>query len=358
MTQGYSVKDYRVDHPIDWCAGCGDFGILSGLQQALARLGVPPHRAVMVGGIGCSGKTQYHVRAYGVHTLHGRLLPYATGIKLANPDLVVVGVGGDGDGMAIGAGHFVNAPRRNVDLTYILFHNEVYGLTKGQAAPTLPLGMQTKGIPEPNLQAGVNSLMLALASGFTWIGRGYAFDIKQLADLVRQAVEHPGLAYLDVLQPCPTYNNIHHKDWYAGKDRGGQSRLYDVQQEGYDPVVPEGAGEEATLDILNRFVAKAHEWGDRIPTGVLLENRGVSTFGERIAARNPGYAVAAPALRRIATDDGHSVADLGPLFDELVIIAPEHDLDTGFPPPIDQAPPPPVPGAAGGEPITNRDPGD
>jgi 2-oxoglutarate ferredoxin oxidoreductase subunit beta len=128
-----TARDYRVDRAIDWCPGCGDFGILAALQAALASLGLPPHQAVLVGGIGCSGKTQYHVGAYGVHTLHGRLLPYATGIKLANPELTVVAVGGDGDGLAIGAGHFVNAGRRNVDLTYILFYNEVYGLTKRQA---------------------------------------------------------------------------------------------------------------------------------------------------------------------------------------------------------------------------------
>jgi 2-oxoglutarate ferredoxin oxidoreductase subunit beta len=137
-------KDYQVAHANDWCPGCGDFGILSGLQQALAGLNLPPHQVAVFGGIGCSGKTQYYTSAYGVHTLHGRVLPYATGAKLANPDLTVVAVGGDGDGMAIGAGHFVNTGRRNVDLTYILFNNEVYGLTKGQASPTLPLGLQTK----------------------------------------------------------------------------------------------------------------------------------------------------------------------------------------------------------------------
>jgi 2-oxoglutarate ferredoxin oxidoreductase subunit beta len=266
----------------------------------------------LVGGIGCSGKAQYHVGAYGVHTLHGRLLPYATGIKLANPELTVVAVGGDGDGMAIGAGHFVNAGRRNVDLTYVLFNNEVYGLTKGQASPTLPLGLQTKSLTEPNMQGRVNSLMLALAAGFTWIGRGYAFNIRQLVGLLQRAIDHPGLAFLDVAQPCPTYNNLHDKDWY-------RSRVYDVADEGYDPSVREGAGEEVVFAKMGQFVQKAHEWGERVPTGVLLENRSVPTFARRIARRNATYGTAPPALRLIADQDGRPVADLSAFFGEMMV---------------------------------------
>ncbi|MCL7451836.1 MAG: thiamine pyrophosphate-dependent enzyme [Anaerolineae bacterium] len=313
-TRRITAKDYRVDQPIDWCPGCGDFGILSALQQALARLGLEPHRVAIVGGIGCSGKSQYHIGAYGVHTLHGRLLPYATGIKLANPELTVVAVGGDGDGMAIGAGHFVNAGRRNVNMTYILFNNEVYGLTKGQASPTLPLGLQTKSLPEPNAQGRVNSLMLALSAGFTWIGRGYAFNVRQLVGLMQKAIEHPGLAYLDVLQPCPTYNNLHNKDWYAGKDRGDRPRVYALDDEDYDPVIAEGADEETVVAKMGQVIGKAMEWGDRIATGVFLENRNVSTFEERLGSRSPSYHKHAPALRPIADAEGRSLADLSDLF--------------------------------------------
>ncbi len=313
-------KEYQVDFPNDWCPGCGDFGILSSIQQALAGLGLLPHQVAIFGGIGCSGKTPYYVHAYGVHTLHGRVLPFAAGAKLANPELTVLAVGGDGDGMAIGAGHFVNMGRRNIDLTYILFNNEVYGLTKGQASPTLPLGLQTKSLPEPNIQGQVNSLMLAMTSGFTWIGRGYSYNVKQLVRLIQEAVQHPGLSYLEVLQPCPTYNNLHTKDWYAGKDRpDGQPRWYDVQEEGYDPVIPEGADEETVQAKLAQFVEKAHEWGDRIPTGVLLVNRNVSTFEERIAQRIPDYRSAPPAKRPIADDEGRSVAVLDAFFEELAV---------------------------------------
>jgi 2-oxoglutarate ferredoxin oxidoreductase subunit beta len=311
--QKITAKDYTPDHPIDWCPGCGDFGILNALRRALAQQGLAPHQVAIVGGIGCSGKTQYHVSAYGVHSLHGRLLPYATGIKLANPEMTVIAVGGDGDGLAIGAGHFVNAGRRNVDLTYVLFNNEVYGLTKGQASPTLPLGLQTKSLLEPNMQGKVNTLMLALSAGFTWIGRGYAFNIRQLVDLLQRAIEHQGLALLDVAQPCPTYNNLHDKDWY-------RSRVYDLAEEGYDPVVPEGADQETLFAKMDQFLRKAHEWGQRIPTGVFLDNRAVPTFAQRIARRNASYETAPPARRPIADAEGRPVVDLKDFLSEMMIV--------------------------------------
>ena len=313
-------KDYQVEHPNDWCPGCGDFGILSALQQALAVLNLPPHQVAVFGGIGCSGKTQYYLNAYGVHTLHGRVLPYATGAKLANPELTVVAVGGDGDGMAIGAGHFVNTARRNVDLTYILFNNEVYGLTKGQASPTLPLGLQTKSMPEPNMQGSVNSLMLAMTSGFTWIGRGYAYNVKRLVELIRQAIQHPGLAYLEVLQPCPTYNNLHTREWFGalvGEEE--RPRIYDVQEEGYDPRMPEGADNETISAKVMSFSRKAYEWGDRIPTGVLLENPSLPTFEERLSSRARCYQADPPAQRVLADESGITLADLTPIFDELAV---------------------------------------
>jgi 2-oxoglutarate ferredoxin oxidoreductase subunit beta len=314
------MKDYQVKHANDWCPGCGDFGILNALQQALTALGLLPHQVAIFGGIGCSGKAPYYVPAYGIHTLHGRVLPYATAAKLANPELTVLAVGGDGDGLGIGAGHFVNSGRRNIDLTYILFNNEVYGLTKGQAAPTLPLGSRTKSLPEPNIQGAVNPLMLALASGYTWIGRGYAFHVRHLVGLIQKAIRHPGLAYLDVLQPCPTYNDLHTKDWFAGKDLAhSETRVYEVEQEGYDPVIPEGTDDEMALRKLTQFMAKAQEWGDRIPIGVLLEKRALSTFEQRIATRIPSYRSAPPARRLIADERGYPTADLRAIFAELAI---------------------------------------
>jgi 2-oxoglutarate ferredoxin oxidoreductase subunit beta len=165
----FKMSDYRTDVFVDWCPGCGDFGILSAIHMALAELGIEPHRAVLDSGIGCSGKVPHFVNAYGVHTLHGRTLPFATGIKLANPDLEVIAVGGDGDGLGIGVGHFVNTGRRNIDMTYIIHDNGVYGLTKGQASPTLKLGLRTKSLPKPNINEGINPIALASAAGYTFI---------------------------------------------------------------------------------------------------------------------------------------------------------------------------------------------
>ncbi len=311
-----SAKPYKTEFPIDWCPGCGDYGILNALQQALAKLQIPRHKVAVVGGIGCSGKGQYHVNAYGVHTLHGRPLPYATGIRLANPEMTVVVVSGDGDSMAIGAGHFVGAGRRNPNITHLMFNNEVYGLTKGQAGPTLPLGLQTKSLPEPNMNGAVNPLMLAMTVGYTWIGRGYAYDIRRLADLIAQAISHPGLAFLDILQPCPTYNNLHTKEWFAGADMG-HSRLYNLQDEGYDPLIPEGADEKTIEAKLSQFIEKAHEWGERIPTGVFLINRNVSSYEERLTQRIPNYREASPSHRPMADEEGVTLTDLSGIFAEL-----------------------------------------
>src|ERR671921_191510 len=172
------LSDYKTDVHNDWCPGCGDFGILNAIQMALADLQIPPYRTTIFSGIGCSGKTPHFIKTYGIHTLHGRVLPFAQGAKLANPELEVIAVGGDGDGLGIGAGHFVSAGRRNVDMVYIIFNNAVYGLTKGQAAPTLKLGMKTKSLAQPNVNNSVNPIALALVAGFTFLARGYSYDVR------------------------------------------------------------------------------------------------------------------------------------------------------------------------------------
>ncbi len=234
-------SDFKTDVFADWCPGCGDFGIMTALQMAFSELGLEPHQIVMVSGIGCSGKEAHNVKCYGVHTLHGRTLPFATGIKVANPELVVIAIGGDGDGLGIGAGHFVNAGRRNLGITYIIHNNGVYGLTKGQASPTLKLGLKTKAIPKPNINEAVNPIALALVAGYTFVARSYAYDVKHLKDIVKQAVQHKGLAFIDALQPCPTYNDINTKEWYAGEDRKDpKTGRYSVQalQAGRNRVRP------------------------------------------------------------------------------------------------------------------------
>ncbi|NON62721.1 thiamine pyrophosphate-dependent enzyme, partial [Acidianus sp. RZ1] len=194
----------------DWCPGCGDFGILNAEQMALNELGLNPNKVVIVSGIGCSGKLPHFMRnpISGVHTLHGRAVAFALGIKESNPELEVIVNAGDGDQLGIGVGHFVSIGRRNPDITLILHDNGVYGLTKGQAAPTLRKGVKTKSLPRPNINDNINPLALAITSGYTFVARSYAYDVKHLKDIIKAAVQHKGLSLIDVLQPCPTYNDI------------------------------------------------------------------------------------------------------------------------------------------------------
>jgi len=315
----YTAKDFQQPNANDWCPGCGDFGIINAMHQACAKLGLDPSSVANVGGIGCSGKAPYYMGTYGVHTLHGRPIPFATGIKLANPELTVLVSAGDGDGLGIGAGHFVNVGRRNVDLTYVMYDNEVYGLTKGQAAPTLALGLQTKSLPVPNMQARLNPLMMAYASGFTWIARGYSYNIKQLVELMMAAISHPGLSFLDVLQPCPTYNNLHTKDWYAGKDMEEKRPRVQPLPEDYNPVITAESSEEDVLSHSRNFMLESHRWGNEIPTGLFLENTGVNSYAERIRGQIASYADQAPAQKIIADADGKSNVDLTKMFDELAV---------------------------------------
>ena len=314
------MTDFKTDVFPDWCPGCGDFGIMTALQMALAEIGLEPHRVVIVSGIGCSGKEPHNVKVNGVHTLHGRALPFATGIKLANPELEVIAIGGDGDGLGIGAGHFVNTGRRNLDITYIIHNNGVYGLTKGQAAPTLRLGLKTKAIPKPNVNEAVNPIGLAVVSGYTFVARSYAYDVKHLKDTIKQGVEHKGLAFIDCLQPCPTYNDINTKDWYAGEDRKDpktgkrQSRLYRLEENAFDSIVHD------PNEILQKQLAaitKAQEWGDRIPIGVFYKNDFEPTFIERISKRIPFYREKPPAKQQIEDENGVSTADLSEFYEDL-----------------------------------------
>ena len=210
-----SAKDFKTDVHIDWCPGCGDFGITSSVQMALAELKLAPWRVAIFSGVGCSSKTPHFIKTYGIHTLHGRVVPFALGAKMANPEIEVVAVGGDGDGYGIGAGHFMHAGRRNIDLAYIVFNNEVYGLTKGQASPTLGRGQKPKSLPLPNVNDGVNPLALALSAGYTFIARSYAFSGAHLKETIKRAIVHKGMALVDVLQPCPTYNDLHNKEWFS-----------------------------------------------------------------------------------------------------------------------------------------------
>jgi len=273
-------RNYRTNVWVDWCPGCGNFGILTGIYRALEELSLDPDRTVIVSGIGCSSKIPHFVYANGVHTLHGRAIPFATGIKLANPELTVIVHGGDGDLLGIGAGHFVALGRRNLDIVVILHNNGVYGLTKGQASPTLPLGVKTKSLVEPNIQNAFNPIMLALAAGYTFVARSYAFDTNHLKNIIKEAVLHKGAAFIDVLQPCVTFNDVYTADFY-------RKSVYKLEDDkAWDPYVRKP--EEAQEKML-RAMEKALQQSEKIPIGRFYVNPFVSTFEERISQRVKAY---------------------------------------------------------------------
>ena len=198
--------DYRSRVLPTWCPGCGYFSIAEGLTSAFTRLGLANENVVIVSGIGCASRFPFFVEAYGFHTLHGRALPVATGIKVTNEDLCVVVVGGDGDGFAIGGGHIPHVARRNVDITYLLFDNGIYGLTKGQTSPTSSLGFMTSTSPYENHDQPLNPLLMVLSYGATWVGQSYAGKPHHLAEMIRMAIEHKGFSYLHIISPCVTFD--------------------------------------------------------------------------------------------------------------------------------------------------------
>ena len=198
--------DYRSGSLPTWCPGCGYFSMTEGVTDALNQLGLKNKDVVCVSGIGCASRFPFFVDVYGFHTLHGRTLPVATGIKTANEDLTVVVVGGDGDGFAIGGGHIPHAAKRNVDLTYLLFDNGIYGLTKGQTSPTSGMGFKTTTTPYENREQPLNPLMMVLSYGASWVGQAYAGDPHRLSDMIKQAMAHRGFSYLHILSPCVTFD--------------------------------------------------------------------------------------------------------------------------------------------------------
>ncbi len=241
-------KDYKSDLEPIWCPGCGDYGVLNALFKALSQLNIDPDRTVLVSGIGCSSRLPGFVVTYGFHGVHGRILPVATGIKLANPELTVIGVGGDGDGYSIGMEHFPHACRRNIDITYLVMNNQIYGLTKGQTSPTSSPMFVTKTTPFGNVEGTLNPLQIAIVSGATFVARGYSSMPNQLARIIAEAIRHPGFALVDVFSPCVTFNKVQTFDYYKG-------RVYEVPE---------------THDPTDKFAAlKLAEEEERFPIGIL-----------------------------------------------------------------------------------------
>jgi len=247
------MKDFKTEVRPDWCPGCGDFGVLNALQRACAELEIQPHELMVVSGIGCSSNLPGFFRSYGVHSLHGRSLPFATGAKLANHAMTVIATGGDGDGYGIGLNHFIQAMRRNINLTYIVMNNEVYGLTTGQVSPTSETGMKTKTTPHGNLEGMLNPLALALAAGCGYIARGFSGDVKLLVKLYQEGIQFPGFALIDVFSPCVTFNKQNTYPWF-------RERVYRLEDKRHDPT-----DFHAAMD-------RALEWGEKIPIGLFYRN--------------------------------------------------------------------------------------
>ncbi|HEY8529739.1 MAG TPA: 2-oxoacid:ferredoxin oxidoreductase subunit beta [Paenibacillaceae bacterium] len=209
-----TFKDFRNNIKPNWCPGCGDFSVQSAIQRAAANVGLEPEQLVVVSGIGCSGRISGYIHAYGFHGIHGRALPIAQGVKLANRELTVIAAGGDGDGFAIGTNHTIHAIRRNMDITYIVMDNQVYGLTKGQTSPRSPEGFKTKSTPEGSIESALSPLELALAAGATFVAQSFSSDLKQLTWLIEEGIKHKGFAFINVFSPCVTFNKINTYEWF------------------------------------------------------------------------------------------------------------------------------------------------
>ena len=256
-----NLKDFKGKVDPDWCVGCGDFGVLRSLQKACVELGLQPHRILTVSGIGCSSNLPGYIHAYGMHTLHGRSLAVATGAQLANHELTVIATGGDGDGYGIGGNHFTHTARRNVDITYLVMNNQIYGLTTGQISPTSTMGMKTKSTPFGSVERPMNPITSAIMNGATFVARGFAGDPKHLTELIKQAVQHTGFSILDVFSPCVTFN--HDNDFPFFKER-----VKRLEDEAHDPTDWKSACE------------KAMEWGDTIYTGLFFQKKGTPALHE------------------------------------------------------------------------------
>jgi 2-oxoglutarate ferredoxin oxidoreductase subunit beta len=259
-----------------WCPGCGNHAILAAVKKALEACDLEPHQVLMVSGIGQAAKTPHYLKANVFNGLHGRALPAATGAKLANPELTVIVESGDGCSYGEGGNHFLAAIRRNINLTLLVHNNQIYGLTKGQASPTTEEGMVTKAQPEGVPAAPFNPVLVAVAMEAGFVARGFSGMEDHLAGLIQKAVRHPGLALVDILQPCVSFNKVNTYGWY-------KKRCYELPAS-YDPR------------RWDQALEKAREWGERIPLGVLYENTR-PTFEAHVPALAAGSVIHRPVDR-------------------------------------------------------------
>jgi 2-oxoglutarate ferredoxin oxidoreductase subunit beta len=269
-------QDFDVETLPTWCRGCGNHAILSAIKMALAERDIAPHQVFFVTGVGCGSKLPHYMRSTGFHTLHGRTLAVATGARLANHGLPVITVHGDGDSWNEGMNHFVQTVRRNINLVDVVQDNRIYGLTKGQYSPTSEQGKRTPTSPHGSIERPVNPPALALALGATFVSRGYSGELRHLVWLIGEALQHPGYALVDVLQPCVTWNRSYAYAFY-------KDRVYKLdEEEGYDP-----SDHAAAWD-------RAHQWGERIPIGIFYRDASVPSYEEQVPALEAGPLVDQP----------------------------------------------------------------
>ena len=256
-----TAADFKGNVDPDWCKGCGDFGVLNSLKKACVDMGLRPHEILTVSGIGCSSNFPGFFNSYGMHTLHGRALAVATGAKLANHDMTVIVTGGDGDGYGIGGNHFAHTARRNVDLTYLVMDNQIYGLTTGQVSPTSSRDMKTKSTPFGSIEAPFNPIAAAIINGATFVARGFSGDPKHLTGLIKQAIAHEGFALINIFSPCITFNLDNDTPFF-------KQRVKKLEDEDHDTSDWKAACEKAMI------------WGDTIYTGLFLQTTEMPALGQ------------------------------------------------------------------------------
>ncbi|MCZ8512287.1 2-oxoacid:ferredoxin oxidoreductase subunit beta [Paenibacillus filicis] len=263
-----TLKDFRNNIKPNWCPGCGDFSIQAAIQRAAANVGLEPEQLAVVSGIGCSGRISGYINAYGFHGVHGRSLPIAQGVKMANRELTVVAAGGDGDGFAIGMGHTVHAIRRNIDVTYIVMDNQIYGLTKGQTSPRSAEGFKTKSTPAGSIESALSPLEVAMAAGATFVAQSFSSNLKQLTALIEEGMKHKGFSFINVFSPCVTFNKVNTYDWF-------KENIVDLE-------------ESENYDSSNRAAAmnKIMETNSLV-TGLIYQDKAKKSYEDMVAGFKP-----------------------------------------------------------------------
>jgi 2-oxoglutarate ferredoxin oxidoreductase subunit beta len=272
-----TVKDMKGHTDPDWCPGCGDFGVLHALKTAIAELGLYPNEVLTISGIGCSSNLPGYINTYGMHTLHGRALAVATGAQLANHKLKVIVTGGDGDGYGIGGNHFLHTMRRNVDLTYIVMDNQIYGLTTGQVSPTSIKGMKTKSTPFGSVENEINPIPLAIVGGATYVARGFTGQVRHLTELIKGAIQHRGFSLIDTFSPCVTFNRDNTHEFF-------KQRTQKLEDQAHDPT------------DFSSAMERAYEWGERIPIGLFWKRDDLLSLDQQEPVLDDGVPLARRAL--------------------------------------------------------------